>query len=89
MACTWNGWSHHWRVVTPKHLLHWYDNLVFMKKILLVFLILFFSLKNSYSENNIKDNSPEIFEGISVELDRLEIQESLNLKENGLSLIHI
>ena len=57
MACTWNGWSHHWRVVTPKHLLHWYDDLVFMQKILLVFLILFFSLKNSYSDNNIKDNS--------------------------------
>ena len=86
MACTWNGWSHHWRVVTPKHLLHWYDDLVFMQKILLVFLILFFSLKNSYSDNNIKDNSPEIFEGVSVELDRLEIQESLNLKENGKSV---
>ena len=86
MACTWNGWSHHWRVVIPKHLLHWYDSLVFMKKILIVFLILFFSLKNSYSDNNIKDNSPEIFEGISVELDRLEIQESLNLKENGKSV---
>ena len=86
MACTWNGWSHHWRVVTPRQLLHWYDDLVFMQKILLVFLILFFSLKNSYSDNNIKDNSPEIFEGVSVELDRLEIQESLNLKENGKSV---
>ncbi len=83
MACTWNGWSHHWRTVTPKHLLHCHDDLFFMKKILLVFFILFFSLKNSYSDNSIKDNSPEIFKGTSVELDRLEIQESLNLKENG------
>ena len=56
MACTWNGWSHHWRVVTPKHLLHWYDDLVFMQKILLLFLILFFSLKNSYSDNKTLPN---------------------------------
>ena len=36
-----------------------------MHKILIVFLILFFSLKNSYSDNNIKDNSPD--KGIVIE----------------------
>ena len=53
------------------------------KKIILIFFILFFSIKASYSENNNEDNPPEIFTGTSVELSSLEIQKSLNLKENG------
>ncbi len=53
------------------------------KKILLVFFALFFFIQPSYSDDSIEDKPPEIFTGTSVELDRLEIQKSLNLKENG------
>ena len=53
------------------------------KKILLIFFALFFFLQTSYSDDDIEDNPPEIFTGTSVELDRTEIQKSLNLKENG------
>ena len=56
------------------------------KKILLLFFVLFFSFQASSSDDNIKDNPPEIFTGTSVELDNFKIKESLNLKKNGKSV---
>ena len=56
------------------------------KKIFLLFFVLFFSFQASSSDDNIKDNPPEIFTGTSVELDNFKIKESLNLKKNGKSV---
>ncbi len=84
MACTWNGWTYHWRPIAPEHLSNSHVDWVLMrKKILIMFFALFFFLQTSYSDENIEDIPPEIFAGTSVELDRLEIQKSLNLKDNG------
>ena len=84
MACAWNGWTYHWRPIAPENLSHSHVDWVLMRqKILLIFLALFFFRQTSYSDDNIEDNPPEIFTGTSVELERLEIQKSLNLKENG------
>ena len=56
------------------------------KKILLLFFVLFFSIQASFSDDNIENDSPEIFTGTSVELNNLKIKESINLKKNGKSV---